>query len=111
MTESLSAILRRHRVNSLVHQATLIQDFPDTEQRIAEARRMIRTVLYERTLGRIDDEEKHCILEELQLVRTRCTIETQEPIPTYQDEEAERKVLEEDGKDLPKKQQSFLFIP
>ena len=72
---------------------------------------MIQTVLYERALGRINDEEKQRVLEELQSARTPCTIETQEPVPTYQDEQAEKKVLQGDGKDMPKEQQKFFFMP
>jgi len=111
MTESLSAILRRHRVNSLVDQASLIRDFPDADQRIVEARKLIYAVLYDRALGKIDDQEKRRVLENLDFAKMPCTLESLEPLPSYQDEEAEKKVLEEEGKDLPKKQQTFFFMP
>ena len=90
MTESLSAILRRHRVNSLVEQARLIREFPDADQRIAEARKMIPAVLYDRALGKIDDQEKQRVLENLQFARVACTVESLEPLPAYQDDEAEK---------------------
>jgi len=95
----------------LIDQARLIREFPDTEQRIVEARKMVQTVLYERALGRINDEEKQHVLERLQFATVRCTLESLEPLPSYQDEEAEKKVLEEEGKELPKKQQTFFFMP
>jgi len=111
MTESLSAILRQHRVNSLIEQAKFIRDFPDADQRIAEARKMIQALLYDRALGKIDDDEKQRVLENLHFARLPCTLERLEPLPTYQDEEAEKKVMEEEGNDLPKKQQTFFFMP
>jgi len=111
MTESLSAILRRHRVNSLVEQSRLIRDFPDADQRIVEARKLIHAALYDRALGEIDDQEKQRVLENLDSGRVPCSIESLEPLPSYEDEEAEKKALEEEGKDLPKKQQTFFFMP
>jgi len=111
MTESLSAILRRHRVNSLIDQARLIRDFPDVDQRIVESRKMIQVLLYDRALGEIDDQEKQRVLENLRFARVPCTIEGLEPLPSYQDEEAEKRIREEEGKDLPKKQQTFFFMP
>ncbi len=111
MTESLSAILRRHRVNSLVDQAKLIRDFPDADQRIVEARKMIYAVLYDRALGKIDDQEKQQVLENLQFASVPCTLESLEPLPSYQDEEAVTKFLVEQGKDFPTNQQTFFFMP
>ena len=116
MNESLSSVLRLMRMESFSEQAQFIHDCWQAEcysfeERTDEARKLISAVLYERALGRIDDEEKYRVLEKLQSARTPCTIETQEPVPTYQDEEAEKKVLQEDGKDMPKKQQKFFFMP
>lgn len=111
MTESLSAILRRHRVDSLIQQARLILDFPDADQRIVESRKLIQALLYDRALGKINDDEKQCVLENLQFARVPCTLESLQPLPAYQDEEAEKQVLHREGKTLPKKQQTFLFMP
>jgi len=116
MAESLSSVLRQMRMESLFRQAEFIRDCWQAdcytlEERTEEARGMIRAVLYERALGQIDDTEKQRIVEILQFAKTPCTIEAQQPIPAYQDEEAERKILEETGKDVPKKQQTFFFMP
>lgn len=109
MTESLSNVLRQMRVESLVQQAEFIRDCWQTEcyrfeERTGEARKLIHAVLYESALGRITAEERQRILDLLQFARTTCIMRPEEPIATYQDEEA----LPRD--DRPKKQQTFFFI-
>lgn len=110
MTESLSSILSRMRIESVIEQAVFIRDCSKSdcysfEERTKEARKLIHAVLYDCALGKISDEDRRRILDILQFARTTCVIRPEEPIATYQDEEA---VAEPDR---PKKQQTFFFMP
>lgn len=109
MTESLSSILSRMRMQSLLEQAAFVRDSCESgysrEERTAEARKLIHAVLYDFALGKITEEDREQILDILQFARTSCVIRPEEPIATYQDEEA----LPEP--DRPKKQQTFFFMP
>jgi len=110
MTESLSTILSRMRTQSLFEQATFIRDSCKSdcysfEERTEEARKLIYAVLYDSALGKITEEDRQRILDILHFARTSCVIRPEEPIATYQDEDA---VAEPDR---PKKQQTFFFMP
>ena len=95
----------------MVDQARLIRDFPDAEERIAESRKMIQALLYDQALDNINQQDKQRILEYLRFATAPCAPENVQPLPAYQDEEAENKLLEEEGKATPKKQQTFFFMP
>jgi hypothetical protein len=110
MTESLSAVLSRMRVQSLVEQAEFIRDCCEShgysfDERKKEARKLIHAVLYDYALSKITERDRQRILEILQFARTGCVIRTEQPIATYQDEETPPEP------DRPKKQQTFSFIP
>ena len=107
MSQTLADTLHLIRIDALVRQAEAIRDSSDSDDRLEEARKMIRTVLYESALGRIDPDTRHQILGVLNFARTRPVVIQQQPIPTYQDDEAQREFQE----DIPKKQQTFFFMP
>jgi len=90
-----------------MRQADAIRDYGDSDDRLEEAQTMIRAVLYESCLGRLDAETRDQILRILNFARTRPVVIHEEPIPTYQDDEARRELQE----DIPKKQQTFFFMP
>jgi hypothetical protein len=60
--DDLSAILRRNEVETLLHNAHLLRDWPDRKQKAEEAQRLIRTAMYEAALGRITNDVKQEIL-------------------------------------------------
>jgi len=110
MTESLSSILRQMRMETLGRQAEFIRDCWQAdcysfEERTDEARKLIHSVLYDFSLGKITAEERERVLDILQFARTTCIIRPEEPIVTYQDEEATPE------EERPKKQQTFFFMP
>jgi hypothetical protein len=107
MTQSLASSLRRARIDALLSQAEMIRDHRDCGQRTEEARKMIRSVLADFALGKMTEHERQQILDVLSFARTPCIIETLQPVTTFQDEEIERQI----ETDLPKKQQSFFFMP
>jgi len=110
MTESLCSVLRQMRMESLVRQAEFIRDCWQADcyslqERTDEARKLISAVLYDFALGKITAEERERVLDIVQFARTTGIIRPEEPIVTYQDEEA---IPEEER---PKKQQTFFFMP
>ncbi|MBC8875348.1 MAG: hypothetical protein H8E44_38480 [Planctomycetes bacterium] len=110
MAESLSSVLSRMRIESLLEQAMFIRDCSKSdcysfEMRTKEARKLIHAVLYDSALGKIGEEDRRRILGILHFARTSCVIRTEEPIATYQDEEVVAET------DRPKKQQTFFFMP
>ena len=107
MSESLANSLRLIRIDSLLRQAEAIRDYSDSEEKTEEARKLIRFVLYEFALGRLDADTRHQILRVLNFARTRPVVIHEEPIGTYQDDEARRELQEQ----TPKKQQTFFFMP
>lgn len=107
MNEPLSSSLGRIRTEAKIRQAELIRDHPASEERIDEARKMIRAVLYEFAVGKIEFDDRDEILQMLQFARKTCIIQPEEPIATYQDEQVERGIRDE----IPKKQQTFFFMP
>ena len=107
MSRTLTETLHLIRVDALMRQADAIRDFSDSDDRLEEARKMIRAVLYEFALGRLDAETRDQILSALNFARTRPAVILEEPIPTYQDDEARRELQE----DTPKKQQTFFSMP
>ena len=60
--EPLPDILRRTEVETLLHNAHMVCDWPDERQRSAAAERLIRTTMYEAALGRISHAVKQHIL-------------------------------------------------
>ncbi len=110
MTEPLSSVLSRMRMQSLLEQATFVRDSCGSEcyslkERTEEARKLIHAVLYDFALGKITREDRERVLDILQFARTSCVIRPEEPIATYQDDEA---IPEPDR---PKRQQTFFFMP
>jgi hypothetical protein len=91
--ESLPSALERHRLEFLLHQAETVRDYPDCAARMEEARKMIRSVLYEFALGRLPAETRDQILAVLQFGRTRPILINEEPIPAYQDEPRQSEVI------------------
>jgi hypothetical protein len=61
--EDLSAIVRGNEVETLLHNARLTRDWPDSQQRSQEANRQVRMAMYKAALGQISDEERDRILE------------------------------------------------
>lgn len=107
MSRTLAETVRLLRIDALMRQAETIRDFSPCDDRLREARKMIRAVLYEFALGRMDAKTREQILSVLEFARTRPVVIRQDPIPTYQDDEAQRELQE----DVPKKQQTFFFMP
>jgi hypothetical protein len=69
MSETLSDLLRRFRIETLVRQAEIIRDFPETEERTKEAAKLIYTVMYDHALGRLTHAEKAQILQTVDFAR------------------------------------------
>jgi len=107
MSGTLAETVRLLRIDALMRQAETIRDFSECDEGLEEARKTIRAVLYEFALGRMDANTRDQILGVLEFARTRPIVIRQEPIPTYQDNEARRELRE----DIPKKQQTFFFMP
>ncbi len=76
-------------------RAGLIADHFWSEEKFPEARKMIQEILYEFALGRLQAEEQQRLLSILQFARSSCTIVASQPLPAYQDEEAEAKPVAE----------------
>ena len=60
--ETLSGILRRNEVETLLHSAHLVRDWANGRERAEEAQRLIRATMYEAALGKISDAMKQQIL-------------------------------------------------
>lgn len=60
--EPLQDILRRTEVETLLHNAHMVCDWPNGKQQAEEAQRLIRATMYEAALGRISDAMKQQIL-------------------------------------------------
>ena len=63
MTPELFTIVRRNEVEAMLHNARLTRDWPNGEQKRAEAARQVRMVMYRFALEQIKDEERRQILE------------------------------------------------
>lgn len=107
MSKTLASSLRQIRIDAMRSESQAIRDYRDSDERTEEARKMIRFVLYEFALGRLDGDTRDKILRVLNFARTRPVVIHEEPIPTYQDDEARRDLQE----NIPKKQQTFFFMP
>lgn len=106
MCETLASSLRVIRLDAMRSQAQAIRDYPDSDERTEEARKLIHAVLYDFALGRISDEEREQILDVLHFARKPCTICPDEPISTFLDEDDRAP-----GDERPKVQQTFFFMP
>ena len=61
--EDLSATLRRNEVETLLRNARLTRDWPDSEVKCEQAKRQVLQAMYQAGLGQISDEERNRILE------------------------------------------------
>ena len=84
--ESLASILERHRLESLLREAEIIRDYTASGEQIEEARKLIRFVLYEFALGKIDASARDRILDVLHFAAERPRVIHEQPVPAYQDE-------------------------
>jgi hypothetical protein len=60
--ETLSAIVRRIEAEAMLQSARLTRDWPNGEEKRAEAERQVRMAMYRSALGQIFDEEREHIL-------------------------------------------------
>jgi hypothetical protein len=84
--ESLASILERHRLESLLREAEMIRDHASCGGRMEEARKLIRFVLYEFALGKIDASARDRLLDVLHFAAERPRVIHEQPVPAYQDE-------------------------
>lgn len=61
--ESLAAAVRRHEVETMLHNARLTRDWPIAEDRYAEASRQARMAMYRSALGQISQDERDRVLD------------------------------------------------
>ena len=61
--EDLSAIVRSNEVETLLRNARLTRDWPDSDQKFQEANRLVRIAMYKAALGQVSGEERDRILE------------------------------------------------
>lgn len=61
--EDLSAIVRGNEVQTLLRNARLTRDWPDSQQKRQEADRQVRMAMSKAALDQISDEERDRILE------------------------------------------------
>lgn len=60
--ESLSAIIRRNDVEMTLRNARLTADWPDGDEKRAEAERQLRMAMYRAALGQISGNERDRIV-------------------------------------------------
>lgn len=60
--ETPSTILRHNDVETALRNARLTRDWPDGEEKRAEAERQLRMAMYRSALGQISDQERDRIL-------------------------------------------------
>jgi hypothetical protein len=84
--ESLASILERHRLESLLREAEILRDHAACGERIEEARKLFRFVLYEFALGKIDTSARDRIRDVLHFAAERPRVIHEQPVPAYQDE-------------------------
>ena len=70
----------------MLREAEIIRDHAACGERIEEARRLIRFVLYEFALGKIDASARDRILDVLQFAAEPPQVIHEQPVPAYQDE-------------------------
>lgn len=87
MAETLPAILRRQRIESLIAQAETIRDYPDGQERIDEAETHKRQARLERTLGNITSHEEHRIFSILSFAMPKDAPAAHEQPPIDTDEQ------------------------
>lgn len=61
MTESLTSLLRQRSIENLFSDAELIRDWPEGEQRLAAAKRLIRSAMYRTAVGEIAERDRSAI--------------------------------------------------
>ena len=61
--DTLSAIVRRNDMETMLENARLTRDWPDGQEKYAEAERQVRMAMYERALGGISGDATREILD------------------------------------------------
>jgi len=61
--ETLTAIVRRNDVETMLRNARLTREWPDGQEKRAEAERQVRMAMYERALGGISEDVAREILD------------------------------------------------
>jgi len=106
MSEALSETLHRLHIEAQTQQAQAIRDCPNLDDRMEQARRMIRAIMYDFALSKISMDERRKLFGILHFAWEPCHICPDEPIHTFQDEEVEDAV-----DDSPKRQLLLPFDP
>lgn len=84
--DSLAAILERHRFDAMLREASVIRDYPECRERLDEAGKMIRFLLYEFALGRLDAGDRDRILDLLHFASEPVNLVHKHPIWVVQDD-------------------------
>ena len=80
--ETLSTILRHNDVETVLRNARLTLDWPDGEEKRAEAERQIRMAMYRAALGQISNDERDRILD---ILRPCCpALFTSQSLPPHE---------------------------